>query len=85
MLTTRAVKLGRSIKTITRLSSWAEIKCALEQKGHTLASLARKHQVSRQAFAKVKDSPSAPVQEAIAKALGEKPEEIWPNRYGKAA
>jgi Ner family transcriptional regulator len=61
--------------------SWAQIKCALEERGHTLASLARKLEVSRSAISKVKVRPSPRVQAAIARAVGMKPEELWPERY----
>ena len=85
MLTTRAKNLYRSGRKTYRLDSWAQIKCALEESGHTLASLARHLEISRQAISKVKDSPSSRVQEAIAKAIHAKPEDIWPDRYRRAA
>lgn len=85
MLTTWFNELSRSTNKRIRSNSWAQIKCVLEENGHTLASLARKLEVSRQAISKVKDRPSARVQEAIAGVIGMEPEDLWPDRYGRAA
>ncbi len=85
MLTNRFEQLRRSTKKLIHSWSWAKIKCELEMRGHTLASLAEKSQVSRQAFSKVKNCISAPAQQVIADALGVEPQAIWPHRYRRDA
>jgi Ner family transcriptional regulator len=60
---------------------WPDIKSELEKRGITLSSLAEQLEVSPQAVSKVKKRSSHRVQNAIAKALQKRPENIWPERY----
>ena len=66
---------------MTHSWDWPDIKSELEKRGITLSLLASQLEVSPQAVSKVKKRPSQRVQQAIAEALDEEPEEIWPDRY----
>lgn len=61
---------------------WVIIKCELEIKGYSFASLARETGVSRTSMTSTKRTWLFKNQKAIADKLGVKPEEIWPERYG---
>jgi Ner family transcriptional regulator len=50
-------------------------------KGHTLASLAKRHGLHRNAVAKALRVPFPKMERLIAKKLGMQPEQIWPERY----
>lgn len=63
---------------------WYHIKAGLAANDTSLASLARQHGKTKSAFTKVKYLPIPSIQSAIAKALGEKPQEVWPTRYNQS-
>lgn len=60
---------------------WPDIKSELEKRGITLSALASRLEISPQAVSKVKNRPSQRVQHAIAEAVDEPAENIWPDRY----
>lgn len=66
------------------MSDWhrEDIKAALRKRGTSLAAIARKHGVSRQAVTLVLHRPSAKWEAVIAKSLGVTAREIWPSRAG---
>ncbi len=64
--------------------SWPTIKAALEQAGHSLASLARENRFDNSFMTKAKLRPCARVERIIADALGVEPRAIWPSRYSEA-
>lgn len=61
----------------------ADIQADVRKRGLTLASIARAHNISRRTVCKATHEPCLAGETAIAKALGCKPWEIWPNRYDK--
>ena len=63
----------------------ADIKCALEKAGWTLRKLSKAHgySVTAAQIALVKPYPNW--ERLIARAIGRKPEEIWPSRYRNKA
>jgi lambda repressor-like predicted transcriptional regulator len=60
---------------------WAIIKCELELRGHSLASIARELGVDRSAPQSVRRKRYPKMQAAIAERLGVAPESLWPERY----
>lgn len=61
---------------------WEWIKYSLRTLGTSLADLARRQEVSRNAVLNVKRVPYPRMERAIASALGMQPEQIWPERWG---
>lgn len=60
----------------------AQVKAQLEMIGTNLSKLAREHQ-----YAHINDvlhRPWVAAEAIVAKALGKKPEEIWPSRYQRS-
>lgn len=57
------------------------IKHQLESLGSSYADIAREEGVSRQAVRKAVAAPYPKMEKAIAKKLGLKPEQVWPERY----
>ncbi|EFP0183606.1 transcriptional regulator [Escherichia coli] len=57
------------------------IKYNLKINGMTLASLARQHQTSRQVLSRALYKQNPRWEHEIAKALGTKPTQLWPERY----
>lgn len=68
----------------TKDRPWYDIKAGLAKKGTSLASLARQLHKSKAALSIIKSYPVPSIQSAIAKALGEKPQDIWPTRYDQS-
>lgn len=64
---------------------WEWIKFQLRAKGTSLSDLARKLGVERNAVNNVKRVAYPRMECAIAKALGLKPVQIWPERWNKSA
>ena len=62
---------------------WEWIKFQLRTHGTSLSDLARKLEVERNALHNVKRLPYPRMESAIAKALGMKPYQIWPDRWAK--
>lgn len=63
---------------------WHNIKAQLAEKRTSLASLARQLHKSKAALSIIKTYPVPMIQSAIAEALDEKPQDIWPSRYDKS-
>ncbi|MFV0447877.1 MAG: transcriptional regulator [Vibrio sp.] len=61
----------------------ADVKSALEKAGTNLSKLARENKIKPVTFRNVLRTPCPSYQEIVAKALNEKPENIWPSRYMK--
>lgn len=61
----------------------ADILAAVRKRGHSLASIARAHGISRRTASKALQEPCFTGEKAIAAFLGCEPHEIWPNRYDK--
>jgi Ner family transcriptional regulator len=59
----------------------ADIKCALEKKGWSLARLSKKHRYYRSAAATALSRPWPKMESLIAEAIGVPPQTIWPSRY----
>lgn len=57
----------------------AQVKAALEMAGTNLSRLAKKHEYVH--INEVLSRPWCAAEKIVAKALGKKPEEIWPSRY----
>jgi Ner family transcriptional regulator len=60
---------------------WEWIKFQLRTKGTSLADIARKQNVTIPAVLNAKRLPYPRMERAIAKALGLKPFQIWPERW----
>jgi Ner family transcriptional regulator len=57
----------------------AEVKAQLEMRGTNLAKLARAHDYAH--ISEVLHRPWLAAEQIVAKALGIKPQQIWPTRY----
>lgn len=57
------------------------IKYQLRIHGSSFSAIARDHGVTRQAVQLVTYQPSPKWEEVIAKKIGKKPRQIWPERY----
>lgn len=62
---------------------WQGIKAELHRRGMTLTELAKRSGFDPSTCRKVNTSTHYAAQEAIAKFIGHKPEELWPDRYPK--
>lgn len=62
---------------------WAYIKCLIEMKGYSLASLAKKYGLSGTTLAQAKNKSYPNCEKIIADTLELLPQMIWPERYGK--
>lgn len=62
---------------------WAEILAKLHLEGMTLTELARINDISVGSFTRVKGQTHYAAQQIIADFIGEKPEDLWPDRYPK--
>lgn len=62
---------------------WAEILAKLHLEGMTLTELARVNDISAGMFTRVKGTTHYAAQQIIADFIGEKPEDLWPDRYPK--
>ncbi len=60
---------------------WEWIKYQLRLKGSSTADLARQLGVTDRAIRAVKTTPYPRMERAIAKALGVKPQKLWPERW----
>ncbi|MEA5444715.1 helix-turn-helix domain-containing protein [Gammaproteobacteria bacterium AB-CW1] len=60
------------------------IKYQLRLRGSSLADVARRHGVSRDAAILALRKPYPRMERAIAEAIGLKPQQIWPERYDAA-
>ncbi|MDA8428153.1 MAG: helix-turn-helix domain-containing protein [Geobacteraceae bacterium] len=67
----------------TSLSDWhrADIKAALEKKGHSFASIARKYGYVERSPNMVLHKPWPAIERIVGKIIGVKPALIWPSRY----
>lgn len=63
--------------------AWPEIVAKLHLDGMTLSELARRNGIRIGSFTRVKSQTHYKAQELIADFLGEKPEDLWPDRYPK--
>lgn len=63
--------------------AWPEIVAKLHVGGMTLTELARRNDVPVGSFTRVKSQTHYKAQQAIADFIGEKPEDLWPDRYPK--
>ncbi len=61
--------------------SWIDIKHALEKKGLTFAQVERDAGLGASTLSNARYRPYPNAQRIIAKALGVKPQVIWPSRY----
>ncbi len=64
-------------------SDWhpADVLAALKKQGHTLAGLSIAHGYHPTAAGKALKAPWPALEVIIAKAIGLRPQEIWPSRY----
>lgn len=60
---------------------WADIKAALEKAGTNLTRLSERHDYDPSAARQVKHQNWPHLQTLIAKAIGVRPQDIWPSRY----
>ncbi len=60
---------------------WADVKAALEKRGHTLIGLAEMHGYAPTSLAVVKGKSWPDAEKIIADAIGVDASEIWPSRY----
>jgi len=67
----------------SRTSDWhrEDIIAALHKRGATLLGLSREHGYTRNTVRDALDHPYLRCERIIAKALGARPESIWPSRY----
>ncbi|HIC6418418.1 TPA: helix-turn-helix domain-containing protein [Salmonella enterica subsp. enterica serovar Newport] len=65
-------------------SDWhpADIKAALEKEGTDLSKLSVEHNLSARTLGNALRYKYPKAQRIIAEAIGVKPEDIWPSRYG---
>lgn len=62
---------------------WPEILAKLHLGGMTLTELARRNDIPAGSCTRVKGQTHYKAQQAIADFIGEKPEDLWPDRYPK--
>lgn len=62
---------------------WPEIVSRLHRDGMTLSELANRNSIPVGSITRVKSKTHYAAQQAIADFLGEKPEDLWPDRYPK--
>ena len=62
---------------------WPEIVAALHRAGMTLSELAKRNSIPVGSITIVKSRTHYASQDVIAEFLGEKPEDLWPDRYPK--
>ena len=62
---------------------WPEIISRLHRQGMTLSELANRNVIPVGSITRVKSKTHYAGQQAIADFLGEKPEDLWPDRYPK--
>jgi len=62
---------------------WEYVKIALRLKGLSISALARKHGVTRATILYVKKRPCPKYEKTLADAVGARPEDMWPDRYGE--
>lgn len=62
---------------------WVEILALLHRQGMTLSELANRNAIPIGSITRVKSKTHYAGQQAIADFLGEKPEDLWPDRYPK--
>lgn len=62
---------------------WPEIVSHLHRRGMTLSELAARNSVPVGSITRIKSKTHYAGQQAIADFLGEKPEDLWPDRYPK--
>ncbi len=63
--------------------AWPEIVAKLHLGGMTLTELARRNDIPVGSATRVKGQTHYKAQQAIADFIGEKPEDLWPDRYPK--
>lgn len=63
--------------------AWPEILAKLHLGGMTLTELARREDIPAGSCTRVKGQTHYKAQQAIADFIGEKPEDLWPDRYPK--
>lgn len=61
--------------------AWPEILAKLHLGGMTLTELARRNGIPAGSCTRVKGQTHYKAQQAIADFIGEKPEDLWPDRY----
>lgn len=61
--------------------AWPEILAKLHLGGMTLTELGKRNDIPLGSITRVKSQTHYKAQQAIAKFIGEKPEELWPDRY----
>lgn len=62
---------------------WPEILAKLHLGGMTLTELARRNDIPAGSCTRVKGQTHYKAQQAIADFIGERPEDLWPDRYPK--
>lgn len=62
---------------------WPNILAKLHLEGMTLSELARLNDIPTGSFTRVKGQTHYQAQQIIADFIGEKPEDLWPDRYPK--
>lgn len=60
---------------------WREVVARLHMAGMTLTELARRNDIPIGSCRRVKSQTHYKAQAAIAEFIGEKPEDLWPDRY----
>lgn len=63
--------------------AWPEILAKLHLGGMTLTELARRNDIPAGSCTRVKGQTHYKARQAIADFIGEKPEDLWPDRYPK--
>lgn len=63
--------------------AWPEVIAKLHLRGMTLTELARSNDIPVGSFTRVKGQTHYRAQQVIADFIGEKPEDLWPDRYPK--
>lgn len=63
------------------MMAWPDIKAEIEKRGMTLSSLATVHGYHPTSLAAVKLRRASPAQALIAAFIGQRPEDLWPDRY----
>jgi len=68
-----------------KLKDWhpADIKAQLSKRGYSLRDVARKYGLPEQTCSSALSGTSRQGEDAIAAALGLKPQQIWPSRFEK--
>mgnify|MGYP001941653886 CR=1 FL=1 len=60
---------------------WPAVLAELHRRGMTLTELARRNDIPVGSCRRVKGQTHYKAQQAIADFIGQKPEDLWPNRY----